>query len=87
METKDHKRLDPPVRIAIHSFRRRLCDADGVSAKAAIDGLVHSGLLENDDPSNVEEVRYYQTKVKNKEDEQTIIYILKEISKKENNTK
>lgn len=59
-------------RIHIHSKRKRLTDADGVSAKAAIDGLVHGGLLQDDSPEFVQEVSYSQAKAKN---EETIIEV------------
>jgi len=62
-----------PVRIHIHSRRKRLTDADGVSAKAAIDGLVHGGLLEDDSAKFVQEVSYSQEK--SSEEEETIITI------------
>ena len=58
--------------IHIHSKRKRLTDADGVSAKAAIDGAVHGGLLQDDSPEFVQEVSYSQAKSK---DEETIIEI------------
>ena len=58
--------------IHIHSKRKRLTDADGVSAKAAIDGLVHGGLLQDDSPQFVQEVSYSQAKAK---EEETIIEI------------
>jgi Holliday junction resolvase RusA-like endonuclease len=45
-------------------------DADGISAKAAIDGLVHAGLLKDDSPKYVKEVSYSQEKG---EPEETII--------------
>lgn len=51
-----------PVRIHIHSVRKRDVDADGISAKAAIDGLVHGGLLQDDSPRYVKEVSYSQEK-------------------------
>jgi hypothetical protein len=54
--------LRPPISVHVHSVRKRLTDADGVSAKAAIDGLVHAGILHGDDPSNVKEVSYSQEK-------------------------
>ena len=63
-----------PVSISIHSKRKRLVDADAVSAKAAIDGLVHSGLLKDDSPEFVQEVSYSQEKV-SPEEEETIITI------------
>jgi len=53
--------------IHIHSKRKRLTDADGVSAKAAIDGAVHGGLLQDDSPQFVQEVSYSQEKAKEEE--------------------
>jgi len=64
--------LATQCRIHIHSKRKRLTDADGVSAKAAIDGLVHGGLLQDDSPQFVQEVSYSQAKAK---EEETIIEI------------
>jgi hypothetical protein len=49
-----------PVRIAIHSVRQKLADSDGISAKAAIDGIVEAGVLKNDTPKEVENVSYSQ---------------------------
>jgi Holliday junction resolvase RusA-like endonuclease len=66
------QRLDTPVSIHVHSIRKRLTDADGVSAKATIDGLVHAGLLQDDSPEFVKEVSYSQEKGK---EEETIITI------------
>ena len=62
----------PKVNIHIHSIRKRLVDPDGISGKAAIDGLVHAGLLEDDSCKFVEEVRYTQEKGA---EEKTIITI------------
>ena len=67
--------LGPPCRIHVHSRRYRLTDADGVSAKAAIDGLVHAGLLQDDSAKYVAEVSYSQEKISKKEEEETIIEI------------
>ena len=61
-----------PVSIHIHSKRKRLVDIDGISAKAIIDGIVHSGLLEDDSPVYVKEVSYSQEK---SGEEETIITI------------
>jgi hypothetical protein len=61
--------------ITIVSYRTRLCDADGISAKAAIDGLTHCGVLQDDSPKEVSEVRYQQVKVKNASDEKTEIIL------------
>jgi len=65
-------RLDSPVSIHVHSIRKRLTDADGISAKAAIDGLVLSGVLPDDSPKYVKQVTYSQEKGKI---EETIITI------------
>ena len=61
--------------IEIVSYRVRLADADGISAKAAIDGLVMCGILKDDTTKEVSEVRYRQVKVKNASDEKTEIVI------------
>lgn len=68
-------RLDSPCRIHIVSYRYKLCDADGISAKAAIDGLIHGGILPDDSPDYVKEVTYSQVKVGQKSQETTEIVI------------
>ena len=75
---KEDTRLDSfrgPVHLLVTSYRHRLCDADGISAKAAIDALVLAGILKDDSSEFVKEVRYEQIKVENEEPEQTIIEI------------
>ncbi len=62
-------------KILVHSYRHRLADADGISAKAAIDGLILSGVLKDDSPKYVKEVRYRQTKISTKEPESTVVTI------------
>lgn len=64
-----------PVSIHIHSKRKRLVDIDGISAKAIIDGIVHSGLLIDDSPAHVKEVTYTQ---ETSQDEETIVTIVEE---------
>lgn len=66
------EKMDSRCRIHIHSKRKRLTDADGISAKAAIDGLVHGGLLQDDSTEFVQEVSYSQAK---STDEETVIEI------------
>jgi len=61
--------------IEVVSYRTRLADADGISAKAAIDGIVMCGILRDDSPKEVSEVRYRQVKVKNESEEKTEIVI------------
>lgn len=60
MEKKPALPFDSPVRIHIHSIRKRLVDPDGISAKAAIDGLIHAGVLRDDSAAEVKEVSYSQ---------------------------
>jgi hypothetical protein len=67
--------FDSRVDIEIVSYRLRLADSDGISAKAAIDGLVAAGILRDDSAKEVSEVRYRQVKVKNEADEKTEIVI------------
>jgi hypothetical protein len=67
--------FDSRVDIEIVSYRSRLADADGISAKAAIDGLVAAGILRDDSAKEISEVRYRQVKVKNEADEKTEIVI------------
>jgi hypothetical protein len=68
-------RLDSPCRIHVHSRRHRLADPDGISGKAAIDGLVHSGILPDDSTRYVQEVTYSQSKVKTVDQEETEVII------------
>ena len=67
--------FDTPVSVEIVSYRSRLADADGISAKAAIDGLVMCGILSDDSTKEIREVRYRQVKVKNANEEKTEIVI------------
>jgi hypothetical protein len=73
--TKEFKALDTCCRINLHSRRYRLADTDGISGKAAIDGLVLGGLLQNDSPKEVKEVSYSQEKIGKNEQEETVITI------------
>jgi hypothetical protein len=60
--TETVKGFNSPVSISVHSIRKRLCDIDGISAKAVIDGLVHAKILIDDTPQYVKEVRFSQAK-------------------------
>lgn len=73
--TEKVTRFTSPCRIHVHSIRKRLADPDGVSIKAAIDGLVHAGVLEDDSAKYVKGVSYSQEKAVRGEEEQTIITI------------
>jgi len=69
------KALNTPCSIHLHSRRKRLTDADGVSGKATIDGLVCGGLFVDDSPKYIQEVSYSQEKIKKGEIEETLIEI------------
>ncbi len=64
--------FDTPVRVSFHSIRKRLCDVDNLSGKAALDGVVTSGLLRDDSPKYVKEISHSQEQGA---DEKTIITI------------
>ena len=51
-----------PVRLHFHHTRNRLADLDGLSVKAAIDGLVAAGILADDSPKHVAEITHTQSK-------------------------
>jgi len=67
MGTKKTTRHDPLRCIRVQSYRKRLTDADGASAKAAIDGLVLAGILIDDSAEYVESVSYSQEKTTGEE--------------------
>jgi len=71
--SKKVERFDSPCRISIISRRHRLADADGVSCKYAVDGLVLCGILQDDAPEFVKEVSYSQEKITKGEIEETIL--------------
>lgn len=70
---KKIKGFNTPVCVHFHSIRRRLADSDGISGKAALDGIVKAGLLQDDSPQFVEKVSHSQEK--SKESEKTVITI------------
>jgi Holliday junction resolvase RusA-like endonuclease len=63
------------VSIAVHHYRCRLADPDGLSIKAALDGIVRCGILRDDSAKEITEVRHFQSKVKNADEERTEITI------------
>jgi hypothetical protein len=69
--------FDSPVSIRVHSYRCRLCDVDGISSKALIDGLVLTNVIADDSTKEVREVTYSQTKVKNKSDEKVVVTVVR----------
>lgn len=73
--TKAGARFHSPVDIIVHSYRKKLADTDGVSAKAAIDGLVHCGVLPDDTTAQIQSITYRQSKIEKGEEEYTLIHI------------
>ena len=69
--------FDSPVSIRVHSYRCRLCDVDGVSGKAVIDGLVLAKVIADDTTKEVKEVLFSQTKVKNKTEEKVVVTVVR----------
>lgn len=67
--------FDAPVSLRIDHYRCRLADPDGLSAKAAIDGLVHCRVLLDDSAKEIVEIRHFQHKVNNPAEERTEIRI------------
>jgi hypothetical protein len=75
LQTRKGPTFNSQVDLFITHYRVRLADPDGISAKAAIDGLVLCGILKDDSAKEVREVRHRQVKVKNASDEATEIEI------------
>ena len=56
------QKVDTPVRVRVHSKRKRLCDSDGICAKFAVDAIVRAGILPDDSPEFVHAVTFSQEK-------------------------
>ncbi len=65
-------KINTPINLVVHSFRKRSCDIDGISAKAAIDGFIHQGILADDSPKEVKKILFSQELAERGEDERTI---------------
>jgi len=61
-EAMEIKEVGKGASLRIHSVRKRLTDADGVSHKAFIDGLIEAGVLQDDGPQHIKEVTFTQEK-------------------------
>ena len=59
----------PRVVIRFTHYRRRFADVDNFATKHFVDSLVKNGLLRDDSPKEVEEVRHRQVKIEQWEDE------------------
>ncbi len=75
LETCGRSAFDSQVSIRIDSYRIRLADVDGISAKAVLDGLVLAKVIANDTTKEVKEVLFSQTKVKNKTEEKVVVTV------------
>ena len=64
-------RFDGPVNILIESHVKRLRDPDGNFCKYIVDSIVDIGLLQDDSPKYIQEIRYRQ--VKSKEEKTVVI--------------
>ena len=65
--------MDKKCSLHVHHRRHRLADPDGISIKAAIDGLVLAGILPDDSSKFISEITQSQEVVKG--NEETIIEI------------
>jgi Holliday junction resolvase RusA-like endonuclease len=65
--------FNSPVRINIYSTRKRKTDIDGISGKAALDGIVNSGLLIDDSSDQIESYQVHKPTICN--EEKTLIII------------
>ena len=70
------RQYNKAVRIHCHSVRKRLVDRDAISIKAALDGIVKTGLLKDDTAKEIEEITYSQEKG----DQEKTIITIEEIS-------
>jgi len=75
LEKKTMPRFTTPVIITFHSFRHRECDIDNIVSKYTTDSIVRSGILKDDNPKFVKEVRFKQTKINKTDSEKTVITI------------
>lgn len=65
--------VDTRVNIHVISYRAAKHDPDGISAKAAIDGIVRLGLLSDDSTEEVKKVTFESIKCKPEEERTEII--------------
>jgi hypothetical protein len=63
------------VSVHVRSYRRLNTDSEGISAKAALDGIVERGILADDSSKQVKATTFENITGCSKEQEQTIIII------------
>jgi peroxiredoxin len=66
-------RPNTPYDCHVHCVRKRLADVDGISAKAAIDGIVKAKLLSDDSAKVIKSFKVTQEKCDTTEQEKTVI--------------
>lgn len=66
------------ARIHVRSYRRLNTDPEGVSAKAAFDGIVERGILADDSAQQIEAVTFENITGCSKDEESTVIIITQE---------
>ena len=71
-------RFDSRVDVVVISHRYSRHDPEGVSVKAAIDGLVASGILADDSTEQIRYITFASVKARSKDHEKTVI-VLEEI--------
>ena len=64
------------VDICFCHYRRRLADPDNFASKYLVDGLVEAGLLRDDSPEFVNEVRHRQEKIPAWQEESILIELI-----------
>lgn len=65
----------PYCRITFYHYRKRLLDYDNLCTKAILDGVVREGILRDDNPQIIKEVRQKQIKIKSPEKERVMVLI------------
>jgi hypothetical protein len=74
-QAEEVPRFCAPVDVYVTHYRHRLADPQGASTKAAMDAIVRGGLLADDSPKEIREIRDRQKKVPSNESEKTEIEI------------
>jgi hypothetical protein len=69
------QRFDTQVCIDVVHYRYRLADPDGLSVKAAIDGIHKAGILIDDSAKEIEAISHRQIKIPRQEAERTTFTI------------
>lgn len=71
------KTVMPRVVIRFSHYRKRFADVDNFCTKYFVDGLVKNGVLLDDSPKEVEEVRHRQIKIEQWQEEKTVIELIR----------